>query len=119
MAVNSHITVGYDELAHGLRRVLFAVLVFVVFVCPQSTAFMCPRTSGWIGWWSPELLFALALKLLLFWESMKLMRIWGDINTKVRRVITMDETWIRSYTPELKQQSSKWKYTESHLLGRY
>ena len=31
-------------------------------------------------------------------------------------VITMDDTWIRSYTPELKRQSSEWRYTESHLF---
>ena len=39
-----------------------------------------PRTSGWIGCWSPELLVALALKLLMFWKrSMMRWYVWvGD-----------------------------------------
>ena len=34
----------------------------------------------------------------------------------LRRVITMDETWLHSYTPELKRQSSEWLHTDSHLF---
>ena len=33
----------------------------------------------------------------------------------LRRVITMDETWIRLYTPELKRQSSEWRHTGSYF----
>ena len=31
----------------------------------------------------------------------------------LHRIMTVDETWIRSYTPELKRQSSEWRHTES------
>ena len=55
------------------------VLLIVVLVCPQSTAFIMPRAGGWIGWWSLELPVTLALKLLLFWESM----VSGDVSSSV------------------------------------
>jgi hypothetical protein len=29
------------------------------------------------------------------------------------RIITMDETWARSYEPHLKRQSSEWKHSSS------
>ena len=74
LAVNSHNNVSCSEPA----------VVYVVFVCPPSTAFISPRNSGWIGWWSPELLVALALELLMFWELLDDEKGAGndDCNTK-------------------------------------
>ena len=36
----------------------------------------------------------------------------------LRRVITMDETWICSYTHELKRQSNEWRHIESPRTKR-
>ena len=115
MAVNSHITVGYDELAHGLRRVLFAVLVFVVFVC-----FHVPKDI-----WLDRLVVAGAavrpcpeapVVLGVDQANAHLGRYEHKGEAFICRVITMDKTWIRSYTPELKRQSSEWRHAESHLF---
>ena len=57
-------------------------MVYVESVSPSSsTSSLSARrqslsislgNSGWIGWWSPGLLVALGLNLLVFWEMMKL-----------------------------------------------
>ena len=50
-------------------------MVYVESGSPSSSAAVnrspfLPGNSGWIGWWSPELLVALALDLQMFWEMM-------------------------------------------------
>ena len=49
------------QLAGSVPCLIFVAVL--VFVCPQSTAFNLPWTSGWRGWWEPELMVALSLKL--------------------------------------------------------
>ena len=44
---------------------------------------------------------------------MHLERYEHECEAFLRRVITINETWIRSYTPELKRQPNEWRHTES------
>jgi histone-lysine N-methyltransferase SETMAR len=48
------------------------------------------------------------------WQRMETARLHLDRYARegeafLRRIITMDETWARSYEPELKRQSSEWR----------
>ena len=58
--------------------------------------------------WLPRLLTADQKRTLMKISEECLERINKNKTDFVRRLITMDETWIHHYTPESKQQSKQW-----------
>lgn len=44
-------------------------------------------------------------------ESERFLKQWKKGDAFLKRIITVDETWIYHFDPESKMQSSQWKHT--------
>lgn len=44
-------------------------------------------------------------------ESARFLKRWKKGDAFLKRIITVDETWIYHFDPESKMQSSQWKHT--------
>lgn len=65
--------------------------------------------------WVPRLLTPEEIQYCVTVCQDLLSQFGGEENAEINRIMTLDESWMDHYDPELKQQSSQWKTAQSPL----
>lgn len=120
-AVNDDNTSQIEQLLESDRRWTCEELSQELSICPQSVLTILTQKLGMrkiCARWVPHALSSeqkenrvrIAQQLRLRWRR--------EGESFLNRIITLDETWVRAYEPELKSQTAEWHHKDSPKKSR-
>jgi histone-lysine N-methyltransferase SETMAR len=119
-ATDSYSTVQVKELLNHNRRISCEVLAQELEICVGSVHTIIPNNLKMrkvSARWVPHRLTSEQAERRLNIATNHLSRFSKEGRNFLSRIVAIDETWVRSYDPELKRQSAEWHTPNSPLDG--